>query len=153
MRNLCCSKNADQDKIRSSSIRKYHAVHSFFSKSWNIFFHRALLNSLPSFRKRDEPIPDPIKLLRRLAALESSMEKLKVECADFVEQRTELVLSVTSLQIENVSRLQQVRRLFDFFFVGGIFLNLPNYQRDSFPSCWEGALRQTIDSGNRWGRP
>ncbi len=58
--------------------------------------------------RRGEPVPDPITLLRRLAAIESAMEKLQVECAYVVENREELVLSVTALQIENVARLKHV---------------------------------------------
>jgi hypothetical protein len=62
--------------------------------------------SSPSFS--DELIPDPIKLLRRLASLELRIDQLRRDCIDVADGRREIALAVTGVQVDNVRILRQV---------------------------------------------
>lgn len=63
------------------------------------------------FFLRDEPIPDPIKLLRRMAALELRIDQLRRDCIDVADGRNEIALAVTGVQVDNVCILRQVSDL------------------------------------------
>jgi hypothetical protein len=56
----------------------------------------------------EEPIPDPIKLLRRLAALESRIGQLRRDCVEIADGRKEIALAVINVQVDNVRILRQV---------------------------------------------
>lgn len=58
---------------------------------------------------RDDPIPDPVKLLRRMAALESRIDQLCRDCVDVADCRQDIVLAVTDLQLKNAHILRKVR--------------------------------------------
>lgn len=62
--------------------------------------------SSPSFS--EEPIPDPIKLLRRLAALELRIDQLRRDCIDVADGRQEIALAVMGVQVDNVRILRHV---------------------------------------------
>lgn len=57
---------------------------------------------------RNDPIPDPIKLLRRLGALESRIEQLKIDCVGVAEGKRTMALAVTDLQLKNAHILRKV---------------------------------------------
>lgn len=52
-----------------------------------------------------EPLPDPIKLLRRINALEHSVQALRQDCSDMMARRQVAVL-------EAVTQLDSLRDLF-----------------------------------------
>lgn len=58
---------------------------------------------------RDEAIPDPIKLIRRISALEAALQKMEADCSLVAEMKEMIILDVTSLQAKNAKRLEKVR--------------------------------------------
>jgi hypothetical protein len=60
----------------------------------------------------EESIPDPIKLLRRLAALESRIGQLRRDCVEVADERQEIALAVTNVQVDNVHMLRQVNDVY-----------------------------------------
>lgn len=70
-----------------------------------------LIVPLASFYFRDEPIPDPVKLLRRLAALESRIDQLRKDCVEVAESKQEMALAVSDIQLKNAHMLRKVRLL------------------------------------------
>jgi hypothetical protein len=56
----------------------------------------------------EEHIPDPIKLLRRLAALEMRIDQLRRDCIDVADGRREIAFAVTGVQVDNVRILRHV---------------------------------------------
>jgi hypothetical protein len=63
---------------------------------------------------RGPGIPDPIKLVRRLTALEIALGHLKEDCEIIARKRKEVVRSVVETQYRNASHVQEVRTIFDF---------------------------------------
>ena len=60
----------------------------------------------------DVPIPDPVKLLQRLDALESRMEQLRRDCIEVPDGRNEMIaLAITNAHADNAHLLQQVSSL------------------------------------------
>jgi hypothetical protein len=55
-----------------------------------------------------QEIPDPVKLVRRLTALEIALGSLKNDCEMISTKRTEIVKSVMERQLSNGSQLEQV---------------------------------------------
>lgn len=55
-----------------------------------------------------QEVPDPIKLVRRLTALEIALGNLKNDCEFISRKRTEIVKSVMETQLENVTQVQEV---------------------------------------------
>jgi hypothetical protein len=55
-----------------------------------------------------EAIPDPIKMVRRLTALEIALGSLKRDCEIISTKRNGMVKSVLENQQRNASRVQQV---------------------------------------------
>mmetsp|Transcript_14429 Transcript_14429/g.17540 ORF Transcript_14429/g.17540 Transcript_14429/m.17540 type:complete len:296 (+) Transcript_14429:123-1010(+) len=56
----------------------------------------------------DDPIPDPVDLLGRIAALESTISSLQVECEELVTTRPLLSQQVTSLMLQNYEAIQML---------------------------------------------
>jgi len=56
----------------------------------------------------DHPIPDPVKLLRRLVALELRIDQLRRDCADVANGRKEIALAVTDTELKNAHILRKV---------------------------------------------
>jgi predicted nucleic acid-binding Zn-ribbon protein len=56
----------------------------------------------------NDPIPDPVKLLRRMAALESRIDQLKRDAVNVAHGRKDLALSITDIQLKNAHLLQKV---------------------------------------------
>ena len=59
---------------------------------------------------RGQEIPDPIKLVRRLTALELALGNLKNDCEFISTKRTEIVKSVMETQLENIFQAQEVNQ-------------------------------------------
>lgn len=60
------------------------------------------------FFSSGEAIPDPIKLVRRLTALEIALGSLKRDCEIISAKRNGMVKSVLENQQQNALRVQQV---------------------------------------------
>ena len=58
---------------------------------------------------RGPNIPDPIKLIRRLSALEMALCHLKDDCGAIASRRTLLLRNVMERQNLNVSQVEKVR--------------------------------------------
>jgi hypothetical protein len=58
---------------------------------------------------REEEIPDPIKLLRRIAALESAVVALRKESTEVRQKRNQISVEVTDLLCQNAQTIDQVR--------------------------------------------
>ena len=57
-------------------------------------------------RHSEPPLPDPIKLLRRIHALETSVQSLQQDCQNMMERRRRAVLEATD-------QLTALRHLYD----------------------------------------
>ncbi|CAJ1960925.1 unnamed protein product [Cylindrotheca closterium] len=66
-----------------------------------------------SLQNGGQEIPDPIKLVRRLTALELALENLKNDCEFIATKRTEIVKSVMETQVKNVTQVQEMLGLTD----------------------------------------
>mmetsp|Transcript_17354 Transcript_17354/g.49305 ORF Transcript_17354/g.49305 Transcript_17354/m.49305 type:complete len:144 (+) Transcript_17354:76-507(+) len=81
-----------------------------------------------------EDIPDPIKLIKRITALEIALSTLKQQCTTISNQRSEIVLKVLSSQCDTVS---QVNKMLDM-----THDNDPYSSRDDiFDESWETMTR------------
>lgn len=85
------------------------ACHAVFSCALRNLTRTALL---PILRNRESPIPDPVKLLRRLAALESRIDQLGRDCIDVANGRTEIALAVTDIELKNAHILRKVSQVY-----------------------------------------
>jgi len=56
----------------------------------------------------NDPVPDPVKLLRRMAALESRIDQLKRDAVNVAHGRKDLALSITDVQLKNAHLLQKI---------------------------------------------
>lgn len=72
------------------------------------YFRYHLLLFPTSHLFRNDPIPDPVKLLRRLGALESRIEQLKIDCVGVADGKRKMALAVTDLQLKNAHILRKV---------------------------------------------
>lgn len=70
--------------------------------------HNALTLTFECSIVRNDPIPDPVKLLRRMAALESRIDQLKRDAVNVAHGRKDLALSITDIQLKNAHLLQKV---------------------------------------------
>jgi hypothetical protein len=70
--------------------------------------HNALTLTFECSIVRHDPIPDPVKLLRRMAALESRIDQLKRDAVNVAHGRKDLALSITDIQLKNAHLLQKV---------------------------------------------
>ncbi|KAL3938951.1 MAG: hypothetical protein SGBAC_006233 [Bacillariaceae sp.] len=66
-----------------------------------------------SLQNGGQEIPDPIKLVRRLTALELALGSLKSDCEFISKKRTDIVKSVMETQLENVTQVQEMMSLTD----------------------------------------
>eukprot|EP00550_Attheya_septentrionalis_P006029 CAMPEP_0198294144 /NCGR_PEP_ID=MMETSP1449-20131203/21042_1 /TAXON_ID=420275 /ORGANISM="Attheya septentrionalis, Strain CCMP2084" /LENGTH=163 /DNA_ID=CAMNT_0043994015 /DNA_START=14 /DNA_END=505 /DNA_ORIENTATION=+ len=57
-----------------------------------------------------EEIPDPIKLLRRIAALESAVVALRKESSEVRQKRNQISVEVTDLLCQNAQAIDQMSR-------------------------------------------
>jgi hypothetical protein len=57
---------------------------------------------------RERPLPDPVKLIRRMCALERAMADLKNDCEQIAERRSKIAPVVIQAQQENVSLVWEV---------------------------------------------
>ena len=64
-----------------------------------------------AFVSSGEEIPDPIKLVRRLTALENALGRLQVDCEAIATKRMGIVNSIIKAQNSNVVQIQEVRGL------------------------------------------
>mmetsp|Transcript_25137 Transcript_25137/g.42830 ORF Transcript_25137/g.42830 Transcript_25137/m.42830 type:complete len:93 (-) Transcript_25137:328-606(-) len=53
-------------------------------------------------------VPDPVKLVRRIATLEKTMERLRKDCEQISERRSTLVPQLIDLQLHNTLQLKKV---------------------------------------------
>lgn len=51
---------------------------------------------------------DPINILSRIALLESTLKKLKIECEEYVKQKPNLAEEVTAALLENFFAIEKV---------------------------------------------
>jgi hypothetical protein len=65
------------------------------------------LTLCPTFR--EPKIPDPVKLVRRLTALEIALGNLKQDCQVISTKRNDIVQSVMDAQLKTVTQVQEVR--------------------------------------------
>jgi hypothetical protein len=56
-------------------------------------------------------IPNPVKIVRRLTALEFAIVQLQKDCATIAKKRNDIVLSVVSKQNQNVKTVEKVSSL------------------------------------------
>lgn len=61
------------------------------------------------FRYRNEQLPDPVRLVRRIHALELAAQQLQNECADLSSRRKQVVQNAVQATEENQKLLSQVR--------------------------------------------
>jgi hypothetical protein len=61
-----------------------------------------------SFAGSSNSIADPIKILQRIAALESTIKELNSECQEYVRRRPILAEEVTSLLLKNFKDIEEV---------------------------------------------
>ncbi|KAG7361166.1 spindle and kinetochore-associated protein 2 [Nitzschia inconspicua] len=59
-------------------------------------------------RCSDGPVPNPVKIIRRLTALELAMGQLRKDCETISKKRTNIVKSVLSKQHNNVENIEQL---------------------------------------------
>ena len=57
---------------------------------------------------RDEMIPDPVALLRRISVLEQSLKRIRSDSVGIAHRKKALVPSLVELQLENARILQEV---------------------------------------------
>eukprot|EP00980_Cylindrotheca_fusiformis_P004596 scaffold982_cov139-Cylindrotheca_fusiformis.AAC.9 len=57
----------------------------------------------------DQSIPNPVKLVRRLTALEIALSNLKNDCEMISKKRTEMAKSVMEKQLDNASLIEEER--------------------------------------------
>ena len=58
--------------------------------------------------RSDEPIPDPIKIVQRIKALEETVANVQAEVNDITTQKKQLVLDTYQILSNNASRIQNV---------------------------------------------
>jgi hypothetical protein len=73
-----------------------------------LFYFLILPCCFHSYLRSAEGIPDPIKLIRRLSALEISVRHLKRDCEIIARRRGEVVQSVLETQQQNVAKVQEI---------------------------------------------
>ena len=76
------------------------------------------------------PEADPINILKRISALEATIETLKSDCEDYVRIRPKLAQEVTELLVENFLTIEEVGTIsisFDAF--------LPTHTDSFFNFC------------------
>ncbi|KAG7356028.1 spindle and kinetochore-associated protein 2 [Nitzschia inconspicua] len=61
-----------------------------------------------SIQRGDGPVPNPVKIIRRLTALELAMGQLRKDCETISKKRTNIVKSVLSKQHNNVENIEQL---------------------------------------------
>lgn len=61
-----------------------------------------------SVQSGGEEIPDPIKLVRRLTALENALGRLQVDCEAIATKRMGIVNSIIKAQNSNVVQIQEM---------------------------------------------
>lgn len=61
-----------------------------------------------SLHHREQELPDPIRLVRRITALEIALGNLKKDCEIVSERRSEVVQNVLSMQSDTVARVKEV---------------------------------------------
>jgi len=66
-------------------------------------------------------IPDPVNILDRLAALESSIDAMKKDVSEITQRRTDLAIEVSDLLLNNSVEIHQVsfvrHQIFMVFFI------------------------------------
>jgi hypothetical protein len=67
---------------------------------------------------RDSHIPNPVKMIRRLTALELAMGQLRKDCETISKKRKDIVKSVVSKQNDNVENVQKVSEMRRNIFLG-----------------------------------
>lgn len=67
-----------------------------------------LCHFLTIYSSNHPPI-DPIRLVRRLAALENAVQRLKQDCTEIQSQRQTLVMDVLTLEKGNYDRIQEIK--------------------------------------------
>ena len=101
-------------RVRADCVERYsnHPSLALERSTCQTLAQPNLMLSSTSFS--DEPIPDPIKLLQRLAALELRIDQLRRDCLDVAGGRKEIAFAVTGVQVDNVRILRQVSDMFKF---------------------------------------
>mmetsp|Transcript_4918 Transcript_4918/g.5712 ORF Transcript_4918/g.5712 Transcript_4918/m.5712 type:complete len:195 (+) Transcript_4918:47-631(+) len=59
-------------------------------------------------RKKDERIPDPVRLIHRLTLLETSMKQLEIDCEEISKGKQTMAVSLLQLQIENANLIREL---------------------------------------------
>ena len=71
-----------------------------------------------TFIERDgKSIPDPIKLLRRISALEITIKQLTKDCESMSKRKNKILPRIMNEQIQNISLITEVRIKFQFLLI------------------------------------
>lgn len=69
--------------------------------------HSCLSRVSPYFAS-DRPCPDPVKLIRRICALERSIVDLTADCEQIAQHRSDIAPEVIATQQENIAMIREV---------------------------------------------